>query len=67
MSHTPALLTWDQIHSFTSPTPSYHILPTQIPRRVGSQRSYADSLVLNDDLVSQTIGSEDFSYSVRGI
>ena len=64
MSHNQTLLTWDQIHSFEGPTPSYHALPPQIPRRVGSQRSYADSLVLNDNLVSQTIGSEDFSYSV---
>lgn len=64
MTHTQSLLTWEQIHACPGPTPSYHELPPQIPRRVGSQRSYAESLVLNDDLVSQTIGSEDFSYSV---
>ena len=64
MTHTQSLLTWEQIHACPGPTPSYHELPPQIPRRVGSQRSYAESLVLNDALGSQTIGSEDFSYSV---
>ena len=64
MSRSAGLPTWEQIHACPGPTPSYHLLPPQVPRRVGSQRSYAESLVLNDDLVSQTIGSEDLYYSV---
>lgn len=64
MSHPSLPLSWEQIHACKGPTPSYHELPPQIPRRVGSQRSYADSLVLNDNLVSQTTGSEDLSYIV---
>lgn len=64
MSRSAGLPTWEQIHACPGPTPSYHLLPPQVPRRVGSQRSYAESLVLNDDLVSQTIGSEDFSFNV---
>lgn len=64
MSHPSIPLSWEQIHACKGPTPSYHELPPQIPRRVGSQRSYADSLVLNDNLVSQTTGSEDLSYIV---
>ena len=67
MSRPSSLPTWEQIHACPGPTPSYHELPPQVPRRVGSQRSYADSLVLNDNLVSQTIGSEDFSFNVRDI
>ncbi|KAK8828976.1 hypothetical protein WA538_000978, partial [Blastocystis sp. DL] len=63
MSRSAGLPTWEQIHACPGPTPSYHLLPPQVPRRVGSQRSYAESLVLNDDLVSQTIGSEDFSFN----
>ena len=64
MSRSAGLPTWEQIHACPGPTPSYHLLPPQVPRHVGSQRSYAESLVLNDDLVSQTIGSEDFSFNV---
>ena len=64
MSHPSQPLSWEQIHACKGRTPSYHELPPQIPRRVGSQRSYADSLVLNDNLVSQTTGSEDLSYIV---
>ena len=46
-------------------SPSYHLLPSDYLHRGGSQRTYLEGKLLNDNWISCAIGSEDFTSGVN--
>ena len=61
---TPPALLPEQVKKLPKCTPSYHKLPSEYLHRGGSQRSYREGCLLNDNWISCPIGSEDFAAGV---